>query len=335
MNDLVDLAIVGAGPVGLFAAFYAGMRQMSVKVIDSHYTVGGQLTGYYPTDSIYDIPGYPAIQAERLVQTLRDQAEQAAPQWCLSEEVEQLHRLPDADGSNRNHWGIVTNRTTHRARSVVLALGKGALRARLVPASPFDTNSTELYTDPSALGPVGAKRVVVLLADNQSVTALLSILAEAQHVTLLDTRHRPDIRASVSLRSNVTYCPSCQTTAVQQHPDGLAVTVQTQNGQQVIQADAVLCLSGLETSLAPALTWGLTYDSAGIRVDETMQTSQTGIYAVGDIVSRPGKVKLIAVGFAEAATAINHIKSRLDPSQKLFPGYSTSVAAKRLPRFRG
>lgn len=320
----VDLVVVGGGPVGLFAAFYAGLRKLTVSVLDSHDVLGGQLAGFYPDDPIYDVPGHPAITASSLVDLLSAQADQAAPRLWLSELVHRLDTHPVGHA-------VVTDQAIHPARAVILAIGVGAIQTKQSTVAALCETKTNISCHLSAVltQPVG--RVCILGTDQRTRRTTLDLLSAGWQVSVCS----PHELSASDYGSSVRLCPHYEPIVLlgSSRVESVRLRHVRQGTELDVPTDFVLVQVGLEMSLRPLLAWGLELHGNAIRVDSTMSTNRSGIYAAGDIASYPGKVKLIAVGFSEAATAVNHIAHLLDSTQKVFPGYSTSIASKRLPRF--
>jgi ferredoxin/flavodoxin---NADP+ reductase len=313
----VDIVVVGGGPVGLYAAFYAGLRRLSVKVIDAHDEVGGQLSAFYGQDPIYDIPGRTTVNASELVADLAHQAYQARPQMCLSQLVQAINRT-------EHGLEVVTDTEVHPAKTVVLAIGIGAIQAK-----PATQVSQRMYYRLAVIESIKPGHVCILGTDQRTQATVAKLTSTGWNVSVVSPHHLSD-----KFPHGVSLYDRHDVLSVVDDPLGAVVRVKGWQGAETcLTADCILVQAGLETSLRPLLTWDLKLEGNGIQVDSTMQTSRLGVYAVGDIAAYAGKVKLIAVGFGEAAVAINHIAHRLNPAEKVFPGYSTSVAPRRLPLF--
>jgi thioredoxin reductase (NADPH) len=333
-GDTVDVAIIGAGPAGLFATFYAGMRQMSVKLIDSLSQLGGQLTTLYPEKNIYDVPGFPVVTAKALAAALIEQASYAQPQICLNERVQTLANGP-AGG-----FVLKTDQSTHSARSVIVAAGLGAFapkRLALPEAAAYEGRG--LYyavRDPQAFA---GRRVLIVGGGDTAVDWANTLVHIADHVTLVHRRdvfraHESNVALLRRSTARIEVFHELRALLGEDAIRGVVVEDTRTRQQTTLVADAVIANLGFESSLGPLKDWDLALQGAAIKVDSTMQSSRPGIFAIGDVCAYVGKLKLIATGFGEAATAVNFAKRFIDPAASAFPGHSTSVAPQRMPKLR-
>lgn len=321
----VDIAIIGGGPAGMFAAFYGGMRQASVKIIESMPQLGGQLAALYPEKHIYDVAGFPKITAGELVEQLKQQMGLFKPGIHLEEKVLEVVKRDERD------FAIVTDRTTHYAKAVIITAGVGAFEPRrleLKEAAPFE--KTNLHYFISDLNQFRDKHVVVSGGGDSAVDWSLMLEPIAASVTLVHRRDK--FRAhehSVEnlMKSSVNVLTPYELTALRgaDRIDGIALQHVKTGETRQLDVDAVIVNYGFVSSLGPIAEWGLEIDNGSIIVDSRMETSVPGIFAAGDITTYPGKLKLIAVGFGEAPTAINNAKVYVDPSAKLSPGHSSNM----------
>jgi ferredoxin/flavodoxin---NADP+ reductase len=332
LATLADVAIVGGGPVGLFATFYAGMRQMSVILIDSLQQLGGQLATLYPEKLIYDVAGYPKVLAKDLSASLVKQAMFANPVLALGEQVNTL----EWDDHVRC-FTIRTDKAAHPARTVIIAAGVGAMVPKRLPlgnASQFEGRG--LYyavQDPQTFRD---RRVLIVGGGDSAVDWANALSLIARQLVLI---HRRDVfrahEANVSqMRASLTDIRTFHElrSLVGESTVRQAVIEDTRSRRTTtLDVDAVLVNIGFESSLGPIRDWGLALEGNGIRVEPTMQTSRPGVFAVGDVCAYPAKLKLLATGFGEAVTAVNFAKKFIDPSANPFPGHSTSVAEQRMP----
>ncbi|WP_078392115.1 NAD(P)/FAD-dependent oxidoreductase [Shouchella patagoniensis] len=325
-NDLYDITIIGGGPSGLFAAFYAGMRQMKVKVIESMPQLGGQLSALYPDKYIYDVAGFPKVKAQDLVDQLTTQAQQFNPELVLEEAVQTLKK--EDDGS----FTLTTDKQTHYSKAVLITAGAGAFAPRKLQVDKADyyedKNIHYFIRDLSAFT---GKRVVVIGGGDSAVDWALMLEPIAKEVTLV---HRRDaFRAhehSVELlqKSAVNVLTPFETTELHGDENGVsAITFTKVKGEEThtIDVDDVVVTFGFVSTLGPIKEWGLDILKNAIQVNSKMETNIPGVYAAGDVSTYDGKVKLIATGFGEAPTAINNAKVYIDPKARVFPGHSTSL----------
>lgn len=324
-----DVAIIGAGPVGLFAVFECGMLNMKCHVIDVLDAEGGQCTALYPEKPIYDIPGWPEISAAHLIEKLRAQAAPFAPVYHLGERVE---TLSEADGAFR----LTTSRGTEiAARAVMVAGGVGAFgpnRPPLKGIEAFEGKSVHYLV--ARREDFRGKRVVVAGGGDSAVDWAVSLAELAGHLYVVHRRDKfraaPEsvnrMRA-LAEAGRIEMVVPFQLAGLEGADGQLsAVDVRTLKGEERrLKADALLPFFGLATNLGPIADWGLALDQHHIVTDPaTMESSRPGIFAIGDIASYPGKLKLILTGFAEAATAAHAAFARVFPGEALHFEYSTT-----------
>ncbi|MFD6357426.1 NAD(P)/FAD-dependent oxidoreductase [Nocardia tengchongensis] len=317
-----DLLIVGGGPAGLYACYYAGMRGLAVTVIDSLPHLGGQTAALYPEKNIYDIAGFPAVTGRELVARLTEQAMTANPTVVLGEEALRLAEMPDG-----TFVATTANENSIHARAILLTAGIGRFTPRPLPALEGYTGSgvehvleaPHTYTD----------RDVVIVGGGDSAVDWANALApHSRSVTVVHRRAR--FRAHESsvamLRSSATrVLINSEISHVHGDTALEAVTIRDCASGTIERIPATLLVPALGhiASLGGLTSWGITFLGKQIAVDTDMATSRPGVYAAGDITTYPGKVALIAVGFGEAATAVNNIAVTLHPDEQLFPGHSS------------
>jgi len=323
--NLTDIVIIGGGPVGMFAAFYAGMRQASVKIIESMPQLGGQLSALYPEKDIYDVAGFPRVKAQELVDRLREQLEVFKPEICLDEKVLDVRKLGE------RLFEITTDRGVHHARAVIIAAGVGAFEPRkLELAGAEKYEGINLHYFVNDLEQFRGKRVLISGGGDSAVDWALMLEPVAASVTLVHRRDkfRAHEHSVEKLKASGVKIMTPFEIAVLSG-DGRIERVTLKNGRtgetSEIEVDAVIVSFGFVSSLGPIERWGLRIENGSIIVDSRMETSIPGIFAAGDIVTYPGKLKLIAVGFGEAPTAVNNAKVYIDPTAKLSPGHSSSM----------
>jgi len=326
-----DVAIIGAGPVGLFAVFECGMLKMRSVVIDALDAVGGQCTALYPEKPIYDIPAHPAIAGGDLIEALERQAAPFSPHFLLGQRVESLADAGDG-------WiGIGTSAGNHvRAKAVVIAAGAGAFgpnRPPLEGIEPFELTGGVRYFV-SRREEFRGKSVVIAGGGDSAVDWALSLKDVAARVYFV--HRRPKFRAAPEsvARLEAAAAEGAVEMVVPYQLHGLAgeagvlkeVEVATLKGEvRSLPADHLLAFFGLSMELGPIAEWGLELDKSHILVTpSTLETSLPGVFAIGDIASYPGKLKLILQGFSEAAMAAHAIHPRVFPGEALHFEYSTS-----------
>jgi len=325
-----DITIIGAGPTGLFAAFYAGMRGKSVRIIDSLPELGGQLTALYPEKHIFDVGGFPRVLAKDLAAALVEQAGQFEPEIVLDEEVRELHR--EEDGTFR----LVGRTGDYHTRSLVICGGKGAFEPMKLPCAGYDEflGKGVYYAvkDPEAYR---GKRVVIVGGGDSALDWALILKDRAERLVLV---HRRDgFRAherSVQLLDEAVKAGEIELRTFHEvreisGGDVLERVVLFDNRTQedtVVEADALLTFLGFKPDLGPIRSWGVELEKNRIRVDHLMQTNIPGVYGAGDVVDYDGKLDLIVTGFSEAALAVNNAVHHIDPSARVNPGHSTSLS---------
>jgi thioredoxin reductase len=321
----VDLLIVGAGPVGLYAAYYAGFRGLSVAVVDSLPELGGQITAMYPEKDILDVAGFPVVKGKDLVEGLVQQAASADPTYLLSRTARTLETRgeePEIEVAVGLDDG-----TTVVARAVIITAGIGKFAPRPLPAAEGWTGDEVAFFVPS-FAPYAGKDVVIVGGGDSAFDWALALEPVAASVTLVHRRaafraHQATVdkvlagTATVLTNANVSRL-------VGDH--GLeAVEVEDVKTKEttVVKAQAVVAALGFVADLGPIQGWGLEVDKRHIVVDSTTRTNLPRVFAAGDITEYPGKVRLIAVGFGEAATAVNNAAVAINPAAHLFPGHSS------------
>lgn len=320
----VDLLIVGAGPTGLYAAYYAGFRGMDVALVDSLTEPGGQLMALYPEKPIYDVAGYPSVLARDLANLLAEQASSADPTYLLGRRAESLARHDD--GTLRIS---LDNGDEVRTKAVIVAAGIGTFTPRTLPGGDqFDGKGLRyVVTDLSVLHD---KHVLIVGGGDSAVDWALVLQDKASSVTLVHRRaqfraHEGSVTQLLASKVDVLtpYVPH----EILGGDDGRVRAVDLVNKETdehtTIEVDEVVAALGFIADLGPLQSWGLTLQKRHIVVDSTMATNVPGVFAAGDVVEYPGKVRLISTGFGEAATAVNNAAPVIDPTAKVFPGHSS------------
>jgi len=325
VEALFDCTIIGAGPTGLFAAFYAGMREMSVKIIDSLGELGGQVAALYPEKYIYDVAGFPKIKGKDLVAACVEQGLQFGATVCLGERVEKLERQSD------DTFLLTTNWQQHRSRTVIICAGVGAFAPRKLPNMPEldELEGTSVFyfvRDPEQFR---GQRVLIVGGGDSALDWALNLEPIARKTTLIHRRDRwrahEDTVAKV-MRSSVDVRVFHEVRRVERENGVLrAVTIfdNRTDAETTLEVDRLLLCLGFIANIGPIREWGLEIVDGGIAVDSTMATNIPGVFAAGDIARYRGKLNLIATGFAEAAIAANHAKHFIDPTSRVFPGHSS------------
>ncbi|GAF64905.1 thioredoxin reductase [Bacillus sp. TS-2] len=325
-DNLYDITIIGGGPTGLFAAFYAGMRQAKVKIIESMPQLGGQLSALYPEKYIYDVAGFPKVKAQDLVDSLTKQAQQFNPTVSLEQTVRTLEKQED------DTYIITTDKEAHYTKAVIITAGAGAFQPRRLEvdgAAQYEGKNLHYFIQD--LSQFTGKRVVVCGGGDSALDWSLMLEPLAKEVTLIHRRDK--FRAhehSVELlhQSNVNVMTPFEISTIEGDGEAIqSITLQEIKGEQThkLDIDALIVNFGFVSSLGPIKEWGLEIVKNSIVVNTKMETNLPGVYAAGDVATYEGKVKLIATGFGEAPTAVNNAKAAIDPKARLFPGHSTSL----------
>lgn len=323
--NFVDIAIIGGGPAGMFAAFYGGMRQASVTLIESMPQLGGQLAALYPEKYIYDVAGFPKITANELVEQLKQQMNHFKPDIHLEEKVLEVIK------HDERSFEIVTDKGQHFAKTVIITAGVGAFEPRrleLPEAAGFER--TNLHYFISDLGQFSGQHVLISGGGDSAVDWALMLEPIAASVALIHRRDKfraHEHSVEKLMNSTVTILTPYEITSLQGKERIESVILEDIKSKETKQlsVDAVIVNFGFVSSLGPIAEWGIAIQNGSILVDSRMETSIPGIFAAGDITTYPGKLKLIAVGFGEAPTAINNAKVYLDPTAKLSPGHSSNM----------
>ena len=326
-----DVVIVGAGPVGLFTVFECGMVRLHCHVVDVLDDAGGQCTALYPEKPIYDIPGFPKVDAAELIVRLRAQAAPFRPVYHLGEQVRGLEK------ASGGFWKLTTSKdTVLKAKAVIIAAGVGAFgpnRPPLTGIEAFEGKSVFYYvTQREAFR---GKKVVIAGGGDSAVDWALSLAEIAGRVSVVHRRDKfraaPESEAKLKALAKAGKIDMVVPYQLQglDGADGQlrSVTVATLDGAaKKIEADVLLPFFGLSMELGPIADWSLALERNQIVIDPaTAATSQPGIFAVGDVVHYPGKLKLILTGFAEAAIAARSAYALIHPETPLHFEYSTTA----------
>lgn len=329
-----DVAIIGAGPVGLFAIFECGMLKMKAHVVDALDEIGGQCQALYPEKPIYDIAGFPEISGEDLIKNLEVQAEPFGPVFHLGQQVEKL------DGDAKAGFRLQTSKgTVIKAKAIIIAAGVGAFGPNRPPL-----DGIEDYEGQGAGEGINylvkrrsdfkGKAVVIAGGGDSAVDWALSLEAVAKRVSIV--HRRPKFRAAPESAARlagladdgkIDIVTPYQLSALEGSGGKLgAVVVSDLDGnKKTIPADVLLPFFGLKQELGPIADWSLGLEHFHIKVDPaSMESERAGIFGIGDVVNYPGKLKLILTGFAEAARAAHSAHAVVHPGEALHFEYSTS-----------
>lgn len=327
-TQIRDITIIGAGPVGLFGTFYAGMRGASCRVIDALPELGGQLTALYPEKYIFDVGGFPKILAKDLVKGLTAQAMQFNPEIQLAQEVVGLRKESDL-------FALRTPSGEYFSKTLIVAAGIGAFSPRKLPLDDYDAwlgkGMYDKVIDPKQFA---GQRVLLVGGGDSAFDWAVNLQGVAKSITMI---HRRDgFRAHQATIDQVhALCAAGkmelrtfhEVKAI--HGDGKVEAVTLANSktkdEQRLEMDIIIPLLGFISNLGDIANWGLELAKEEIVVNQLMETNVAGIYAAGDIVTYPGKLKLIATGFGEICTAVNNAVHLCYPNKKAFPGHSSNM----------
>ncbi|QNK56557.1 NAD(P)/FAD-dependent oxidoreductase [Paenibacillus sp. PAMC21692] len=320
-----DVAIIGGGPSGMFAAFYGGMRQMSVTLIESMPQLGGQLAALYPEKYIYDVAGFPKVKAQELVDNLKKQMELFRTDVRLEEKVLAVRKLGERS------FEIITDRAIHQSKAVIITAGVGAFEPRrleLEEAARFENSNLHYFV--RDLERFRGKKVLISGGGDSALDWSLMLEPIAERVTLVHRRDKfraHEHSVEMLLQSKVDVVVPTEITAFhgEECIERVELTDLKTQATTLVEVDEVIVNFGFVSSLGPIREWGLVVEGGSLVVDTKMETNIPGIFAAGDISTYPGKLKLIAVGFGEAPTAINNAKVYIDPDAKLSPGHSSNM----------
>ncbi len=325
-NDqkVFDVTIIGGGPVGLFTAFYAGMRKMSVNIIESLPQLGGQLSALYPEKYIYDIAGFPKISGQELIDNLKKQMHQFEPTITLEQDVQKVEK--QVDGT----FKLTTNRAIHFSKTIIITAGNGAFQPKklnLETAEKFEGKNLHYFI--KDLNQFAGKNVQIFGGGDSAVDWSLMLEPIAKKVTLVHRRdkfraHEASVEnlmnSSVEVKTPFVPIEFIGANTIEQ-----VILEKVKGDQEVIDVDDVIVNYGFVSSLGPISEWGLEIVKNSIVVNSKMETNIEGIYAAGDICTYEGKVKLIASGFGEAPTAVSNAKVYVDPTAKVQSTHSTTL----------
>jgi len=325
-NKVYDITIIGGGPAGLFTAFYSGMRQASVKLIESLPQLGGQLAALYPEKYIYDVAGFPKVRAQELVNNLKEQMAKFNPTIVLEQAVENLEKLEDGT------FKLTTDKGVHYSKTVIITAGNGAFQPRrleLENAKHYEKSNLHYFIDD--LNKFAGKKVVICGGGDSAVdwALMLENIAEEVYIVHRRDKFRAHEHSVENLHNSkvIIKTPYVPKEIIGDEEKITQIILEDVKGEKkdVIDIDALIVNFGFISSLGPIKNWGLTIEKNSIVVNSKMETNIPGIYAAGDVCTYDGKVKLIACGFGEAPTAVNNAKSFIDPKAKVQPMHSTSM----------
>jgi thioredoxin reductase (NADPH) len=323
-----DMVIVGAGPVGLFAVFEAGLVNIKCELVDNLDKIGGQCAELYPDKPIYDIPAVPRCTGQQLTDLLLEQIKPFAPRFHLSQQAERLERLEDG------RWRLTTSvGTVLEAPTIVVAAGAGSFVPRRLPLPGADEREgRSLFYAVRRMDDFRDRHLVIAGGGDSALDWTLNLQPLAASLALVhrrdDFRAAPDSVAKMRelVSSGAIDLHIGQITGLNGSGSTLdSVTIKSPKGEALIPCDTLLAFYGLRMELGPLADWGLNLEKNLIEVDlATFETSAPGIFAIGDIITYPGKLKLILSGFHEAALMAQKAHRYVHPEERLVFRYTTS-----------
>ncbi|MBC8066603.1 MAG: NAD(P)/FAD-dependent oxidoreductase [Chlorobia bacterium] len=323
--ETVDVTIIGGGPCGLFAAFYAGLRGMSVRIVDSLPELGGQLTALYPEKYVYDMPGFQKVLAKDLAKDMIAQGTQFHPELALEETAQAIQKTVDG-------WSISTaSGKALPTKTVIISAGAGAFQP-----TKIGVEREEEYVGQGIHYGVRdksiflGKKLAIVGGGDSAFDWCLNLMDTADHMTLIHRRdvfraHEDSIEKVMASRVEMKLWYAVKELHGNGKLDGVTLENTQTKETEHFECDALIVNIGFKSSLGPLKDWGFEIVKNQIVVDDRYETCLPGVFAVGDVCAFDGKLKLIATGVGEAATAVCFAKTYLDPNAKLFPGHSSDM----------
>ena len=318
--DVFDLTIIGSGPTGLFAAFYAGMREMKTKVIESLPEPGGQLATLYPEKFIYDSPGYSKILAKNLVKNLLDQTSRFNPTLLFNERALSIDR-PRGDIIK-----VETDKNVHVTKNLLITAGIGAFSPNKLNSpgvEKFEGNGVFYHVKNK--DDFRGKRILIVGGGDTALDWALFFENWSKEVVIIHRRdvfraHESSVKEIFSSGIVIKLFWELKELHGDKSIEGATILNSKTKEEQYLSIDSVLISIGFKADLGPIKTWGLDIEGRSIKVNGNMETNMNGVFAAGDVAKQNDVVKLglIATGFAQAAVAVAVAKKRLDPVAPLF-----------------
>ncbi len=324
--EFVDVTFIGGGPVGLFGVFYSGMRGLTTRIIDSLPHLGGQLTALYPEKNVYDMPGFPKILAKDLAASLIEQGLQFEPEVVLEETATKLEKVAE---------GFVIHGAKGKqypTRTIIICAGAGALSpTKLGIEGEDEFIGNGLHYGIKSKADFAGKTVAIVGGGDSAFDWALELHGIAKKIIMIHRRdqfraHDDSVRKAKQLDFDWQLWKVVNYLHGEPEINSVTLTDTQTKESSTIKCDAVIVNIGFKSSLGPIKDWGLEIEKNQIAVDDSFQTNIPGVFAVGDVCTFKNKIKLIATGVGEAATAVCMAKLMIDPSAKLFPGHSSDMA---------
>ena len=333
-DEVRDITVIGAGPVGMCTSFWAGMREASSRMIDSLPELGGQLTTLYPEKWIFDVPGHPKVLAKDLVEMLRVQA---VEQFEVPVHLNTTAETISWEGEGEDRVVVLhTDRGELRSRTVIVAGGHGAFEPKKLPGydmTPWEGRGAHYIVGEKSV--FDGKRVMIIGGGDSAMDWVINLLDTASEIRLVHRRegfraHELTVGQVLDAADRGDVMVHVPFQIKQVHGDGGIERVRLFHSEQEeheleVEVDAILLQLGFKTALGPLKEWGFEVVKGAIVVDQVMRTSLERVWACGDITTFDGKLKLIATGFAESAVAVAQAVHEIRPDVKLQPKYSTNT----------
>jgi len=334
-GDMIEreVLIIGAGPVGLFTVFEAGMLGMKSVVVDSLEEIGGQCTALYPEKPIYDIPAFKEVTGKDLIENLSKQNEVFNPEYILNQFLTNISKEEDYFISTTSKGQVI------KSKIIVIAAGAGSFVPNRPPLDNIESyEGKSIFYMVKHRGDFKGKKIAIAGGGDSAVDWAISLAELADKIYLIHRRNKfrahdasMDKVSQLVEEGKVEMVTTYQLKALK-GPNGCleeVVVADLDGNEKHLEADILLPFFGLATDLGPVKSWGLDFENFHLKVDQSnSQTNIDGIYAVGDVASYPGKVKLILIGFSEAAIALHHAYPRVFDGKALHFEYSTTKGTK-------
>ncbi|MGI8902145.1 MAG: NAD(P)/FAD-dependent oxidoreductase [Solirubrobacteraceae bacterium] len=335
LDEVRDITVIGAGPVGICTSFWAGMREASARIIDSLPELGGQLTTLYPEKWIFDVPGHPRVLARDLVDMLRVQA---LEQFDVPVHLSTTAQTISWEGSGEDRVVVLhTNRGDLRSRTVIVAGGHGAFEPKRLPGydmTPWEGRGAHYLVGEKSV--FAGKRVMIVGGGDSACDWVVNLLDTASEVSLVHRRegfraHELTVGQVMEAadRGDVALHVPFQIREIYGNGEDIERVVLFNSEDQAheieVAVDVILLQLGFKTALGPLKDWGFAIVKGALVVDQVMKSSLERVWACGDITTFDGKLKLIATGFAESAVAVAQAVHEIRPEVKIQPKYSTNT----------
>jgi thioredoxin reductase (NADPH) len=330
-NDIYDITIIGAGPTGLFTAFYAELRELRTKIIEALPEPGGQLAVLYPEKFIYDVPGHPKVMAKDLVRLLVEQIQLFDPTLVYDQRIDTLTQTAV---NGETVWRLGTATGAHLSRTVVITAGIGAfVPNKLDRPGVAEFENRGVYYFVKDKRPFRGKRMLIIGGGDTAVDWCLNLKDWAKEITLIHRRdefraHESSLAELRASSVNIKTFWELKRISGNSTVESATIYENRIGEEQEMPVDIVLINIGFKAALGPISGWGLEmFDNRHIKTDGYMETNLPGVFAAGDIaaIENSTPLNLIVTGFGQAAIAANAAKMRVDPKSRLFPGHSSEM----------